>query len=435
VVPHPPGYPLYAILAHAFTWLPVEPALGVNLMSATFGVVGAVLLYAFALRLQTGRLPAFVAAAMLGVSPTWWNNAVVAEVYTPGLAWGLVTLWLVHHAMVRRSLRAAWASAFVGGTSLGMHMSVATMGLGFAVWLGRACFVRRDDRWGFDRPFAVRLVVGCVALCAVGASVLLLVPWGPFEEVTPLRPTPTSPARMWEAFTANVRGGIFQGYFRDFPTGERLHRIAVAAATSLTAVGAVAGVVGLAAWPARIIVIGLVAIVLGNVGWFYRYDVPDLEVFLLPSVVVLCLGVAFALHRIERAAAGRFGPRARFVPAVGLGIPIALAVTAYPAVDKSEARDAADYGRAACDALPPEAILAMTSRPDEWRRYTVVFYMHETGLGCESTELWGFTERPQIDRALDQGRRVFTFVSDPRFAAPYTLRPHGPLWEIHRPEA
>ena len=44
-VPHPPGYPLYTMVAHLFTWLPGEAALGVNRMSAVFGVgavVGAV---------------------------------------------------------------------------------------------------------------------------------------------------------------------------------------------------------------------------------------------------------------------------------------------------------------------------------------------------------------------------------------------------------
>ena len=25
-VPHPPGYPLYTLIAHVFTWLPGEPA-------------------------------------------------------------------------------------------------------------------------------------------------------------------------------------------------------------------------------------------------------------------------------------------------------------------------------------------------------------------------------------------------------------------------
>ena len=32
-ITHPPGYPLYTLLGHLFTWLPIEPATAVNLMS------------------------------------------------------------------------------------------------------------------------------------------------------------------------------------------------------------------------------------------------------------------------------------------------------------------------------------------------------------------------------------------------------------------
>ena len=44
-VPHPPGYPLYTLIAHAFTWLPGDAALNVNMMSAVFGVGAALVLY------------------------------------------------------------------------------------------------------------------------------------------------------------------------------------------------------------------------------------------------------------------------------------------------------------------------------------------------------------------------------------------------------
>ena len=45
-VAHPPGFPLYVLLAHLFTRLPIgSPAYMVNLLSAVFGALTAVVVY------------------------------------------------------------------------------------------------------------------------------------------------------------------------------------------------------------------------------------------------------------------------------------------------------------------------------------------------------------------------------------------------------
>ena len=44
-IPHPPGYPLYTLLGHVFTWLPLDSALAVNGMSATFAALAVSLTY------------------------------------------------------------------------------------------------------------------------------------------------------------------------------------------------------------------------------------------------------------------------------------------------------------------------------------------------------------------------------------------------------
>jgi tetratricopeptide (TPR) repeat protein len=94
-VPHPPGYPLYTLLAHLAQSLPLgSPALRVNLLSALLGA-GAVTATALLLwRLleprargagRAGRADAAVGAAvgalLLGVSPAFWSYALVAEVF------------------------------------------------------------------------------------------------------------------------------------------------------------------------------------------------------------------------------------------------------------------------------------------------------------------------------------------------------------------
>jgi len=92
---HPTGYPLYLLLGWLWTHLlPLgDPAWRMNAFSAAWGALAVGLLYLLArqvigvaargrLPLLAVRLPALLAAATFAVSPTFWSQAVVAEVYT-----------------------------------------------------------------------------------------------------------------------------------------------------------------------------------------------------------------------------------------------------------------------------------------------------------------------------------------------------------------
>ena len=302
VVPHPPGYPLYTIIGHGFTWLPGEAAWGMNVMSAVFWALCVVLLHRVVLRLPLPRPAAVVPPLLLAVAPSVWANAVVAEVYTPGLAFLLGALLLCQRARDRNDPRWAWAGAAVAGAGLGVHMSVATWGLGFVVLVGWASWPRlqRDPR-----ATAARWGLGCLLAAGLGASVLLLVQLGPFDTVTPLGPYEDSFSRMWTRFTADVQGGVFRRYFKPMPVGDRLLQIGGIVHDNLGTAGllAAAGGVGWSALRARVLASAFALGAVGNVGFFFRYDVPDLDVFLLPTIVSLVVfagwGVtaAFQAHR------------------------------------------------------------------------------------------------------------------------------------------
>jgi hypothetical protein len=236
--------------------------------------------------------------------------------------------------------------------------------------------------------------------------------------MTPLGPHHTTPEVMWAKYAGHVRGGIFRRYFKSFPVVPRLQHI-----LEQFSVGLLVGIVGLglAARRRPVVVGALVLVVVGNVAYFFRYDVPDLDGFLLPSMAVLAIGVALL--------ADALGPKLQWGVAV---IPVALVIVNYADVDRSGDRSARAYGEAACASVPPGAILAMTSRPDEWHRYTVLFYMHETGKGCQDVEFWGFASRPALAHALDRGREVFALVPDPRFADEFDVAQSGHTYRVRR---
>jgi hypothetical protein len=96
-IPHPTGYPLYALLGWLFTRLPIgDVAYRMNLLSAAAAAltVGLAYLCTVALLRQrpalTRRWAAMVGAGagavVLAVSPVFWSQATIAEVYPLNLA-------------------------------------------------------------------------------------------------------------------------------------------------------------------------------------------------------------------------------------------------------------------------------------------------------------------------------------------------------------
>ncbi len=425
VVPHPPGYPLYTLLGHVFTWLPGEAAWGLNVMSAVFGVLVVVLMHRVSLRMGLGAAASLVPPVLVGLAPSVWGNAVVAEVYTPGLAFLLGALLLCLHARVRADPRIAWAAAWVAGLGLGVHMSIATWGLGFAALVVHGAWPKLREQ-----PRATLLRWGLATACAVlvGALVFLLIPFGPFDAVAPLGPWEDTFQRIWARTITDVQGGVFKRYFKPMPPGERLAQIGAIFSSNLGPLGLLGAAAGLAWawWHQRVLAVALVLGAVGNVAFFFRYDVPDLDVFLLPALISLALLVGFGVE-----AAARLKPVAGWIVAgVLLCVTAGEGWSAYDKLDRSTDRTAREYGEDACAALPEGAVLVMTSRPDEWRLYGVLLYMHEAQEGCAGVEFWGRTSVQMVERALRDRRAVYSFVEDPRFGWPFSIEPAGPVFRI-----
>ena len=152
---HMPGYPLYTWLGKIFTWLPFgDVAHRVNLMSAVLGAVGVGGLYLITTTLLHHRAAspilrragAILAAMLFAFSPSFWSQAVIAEVYAPNIALvALTILALLYWERTRRD-RDFFLFALVFGLSLGTHIS----NLGFAPAF--ALFVLLTDRTVLKRP-------------------------------------------------------------------------------------------------------------------------------------------------------------------------------------------------------------------------------------------------------------------------------------------
>jgi hypothetical protein len=129
-IEHPPGYPLFTLIGHLFTYLPFGAvAYRVHLASALFGALTGGAAWLCARTLIGGRLPAYLAAFALGVSPVFWSQAIIAEVYTLNTFFFLVLVFMGLQACPPSTLAPAnpgasrWLPwmALVFGLSLSNH--------------------------------------------------------------------------------------------------------------------------------------------------------------------------------------------------------------------------------------------------------------------------------------------------------------------------
>lgn len=145
-VAHPPGYPLYLLLARA--WIALMPlgniALRLHILSALAGA-GAALLLAWAVRRGTPEESPWPAAAgaaaaslLLGLAPGFWHLALVSEMYTINALVGAALLFLLLPEpgsspakgpvdAAAAGMRRAYLAALLFGLGLGNHQTLVAV--------------------------------------------------------------------------------------------------------------------------------------------------------------------------------------------------------------------------------------------------------------------------------------------------------------------
>jgi hypothetical protein len=133
-IAHPTGYPLYTLLGHLFTRLPVgEMAYRANLFSALTAAATLGPLYLAGRELTGRRLAAALAAIQFALIPVWWAQATVAEVYAlHGLLQALL-LWLTLRWAHDRG--EVWPIGLALGLGLAHHRMILLIVPAIALWL------------------------------------------------------------------------------------------------------------------------------------------------------------------------------------------------------------------------------------------------------------------------------------------------------------
>jgi hypothetical protein len=155
-IAHPSGYPLFTLVGKLATLvIPFrDPAGRANLLSAVAAAITVGMLFLVARRFAGNRLAAALATAVFAVSPAWWSQSTLAEVYAPhGLLMVLFLYQLLRWEEKRRESPKAdrWlaTAALVAGLGLAHHRMIVLLfpaALVFVLWSDPS-LLRQPRRW------------------------------------------------------------------------------------------------------------------------------------------------------------------------------------------------------------------------------------------------------------------------------------------------
>lgn len=447
-VAHPTGYPLYVLLAKVFTLLPLRTvAWRVNFASAVFGSGAVVALYGILRRVtrprnavqsvpheteggrsartgpaSLGVFTSFLMALAFGLSPTFWSQAIAAEVYTLHNLMVALILWLLLDggaSPVRR-----WHGVLLLlGLGLTNHLTTALLVPAFFVALA------------WDRPsLQARDWLTGVGLFALGLSLYLFIPlrWPALHDGT---------AMTLQEFLRYISGGQFHGALRlsglQDPTRWRIVGRLLLEPFGWVGVGL--ATLGVFAWAFRrrraLLVTGVTFVAF--VAYGLVYYVADVAVFLLPAHLIMALWMgsgALLLARWFISVLSRgmsaYAWRPCLVALLAL-VPLSQLWSHLPAVDRSRERGGYDWGRYVLrqPLAQNSAVLVDT------KKFAPLYYLREVEgvrrdidivlLGTE--ELY----RAEMRRRLGEGEVVYLARYLPDLGGLY-LRSVGPLAEVRR---
>lgn len=288
-IPSYTGYPTYVMLAHLFTYLPLgDVAYRVNLASAVFGALAVAVVYLLCRKLGAGRLASGTGTLAFGLSETFWSQAVIAEVYTLHvllMSLFLLTLFIWRE---RRGEGYLLAAAFLGGLAMTNHLTSM-----FLLPAGLLFIAVMD----LSRLLDPRLLLKSAVLFLAGLLPYLYLPLRASMNPPLVNAGPAGNPATLSGFVDLVSGGGFRDRMFVFGPLELAGRLATYAGhlvDNLNPALLALAVTGIAClWPrdrGALALLGAVFVL--NLAYALEYDIEDLEIYFVPTYLVLCLALA-----------------------------------------------------------------------------------------------------------------------------------------------
>ncbi len=411
---HDPGYPLYILLTHAWSRIPVGTlAYRINVFSAVWGAAACAFVFLAMRSLRVHPLVAAAVACAMGLGRTFWQHSVFAEVYT--LTAALTAAAVLALLWWDETRRARWLYAAVTAASLAFGAHLIFVGSLPAFVL----FVLVTLRWRI--PWRVAAISALIVVAGVAQYGYVWVRTAQHATYLEAR------ANSFRELVDVMRAKQFESLaFSDTPRSVATRRIPAVLAEVRTEIGAVASIFalgGAALLMARRrrtagLLLGASA---GQIVLLAMLGDVAVGPIALPAIAVAWILAGCGLDGLRAAARTRTMERL----AAGLGVAIALAIAsalgAANVHENNHRNDTydTDYMRLLFESLPPKAAFVSAHYSlDNMVEYQKVV----TGMASVPTSI--APNRRRIDELRGQGVRIFAFGEGrSRLAHQYLMKP------------
>ncbi|MEO1663200.1 MAG: DUF2723 domain-containing protein [Chloroflexota bacterium] len=366
---HAPGYGLYMLIAHLFTYLPLgDTGYRVNLLSSLSLALAVMFTYAMLVAyLQGDRWIALGAALSVFWSFRVWVNGVAAEVYMPQLAalsacgWSLVVLY-------RSEARTVWR-VLLTGALFGFAVALNPTSILFAPGIAVAFLMLRLPMWQDVVAGVLAIVIVLVSLVYFPVRYSMGTPYNVAGEYNADAELVLQDLTTVEGMYWLLSGQQFESLFFAegvVPSPGQLREVGVLFAGNFLYFGALLAVGGLyfmgeQNW--RVLVAWLVFFL--PYAWFFStYGAGDRDTMFNPAMWLLAVPIAQSLVWV--AADSTMWVKA----VVALTLPVAMLVVNFRIVDASDTFYMRERAQFITESMPDDAVVY-----GSWIDTTMVQYM------------------------------------------------------------
>ena len=417
-VAHPPGFPLYVMVAHLFTrTLPfVSAAYAVNLFSAVTSAIAVGLVYRCVCLLTGRHTPAIIASLALATATTYWSQATTANVRSlTGLFAALIYLALIHFRDATTNKDTALADRWLMAAALAMgfglthHISLlflVLIGLAFVALTERS-LIRSPRRW--LRPVLAALL---------GLLPLLYLPLRASADVRGASPgLATWPGFLEHALAVGFRGDLFY-YLAPAELGQRLlimGNVLIFQFSLVILVGITIGSI-LILRRDRMLAFLLVGTFVAYTLVAATYRAPQTVEYMIPAYVAMAILLGYAVRWLPESL-GLSGQGQRIASSLLIALTLVAAVEQLPgnisaSGARHEATAARDYAMPLLTDAPEGSVILA-----HWHWATPLWYLREIeGLRPDVDVRFVFPEGEPYEatwerrtrEAFSEGRPVVT---------------------------
>ncbi len=403
-IPHPPGYPLYVLLSHAFVTMATGTiAYRANLFSAVMAALACSLVFVIGRQLGARRWTSLCAALGLAAGASFWRSAVFAEVYSLAAVMAALTvaLLLAWGARGRPGRLLAATGAFALG--LGNHLTILGMAPALAIYV----FAR--DR----RVLTVRVMAAAALVLAIGIAQYGLIVVRTRQEAPYLEVRASRVVDLIGVVTAERFAGQRFAFGPLVLLTDHLPALIVLIAKELGIPGSImllVGVFAAARRADRLLVLGAAG---GMFGMVLNIS-GDLQGFITPLMVLLwpftAIGLDAIANHLQATRGGRLA--AGVVLAAAAILPVNNVVANYKKADQSGRVEDGRFLRAMFSQLPDGAAFVAE---DYWSDMALHYFRFtgEAGPGRSVSRI-GF-DAGEVRQASRDAHRVFAFANAATF--------------------